>query len=707
MANPPFEILAPAGDETMLRAAVFSGADCVYLGIEGFNARRTAANFAGETLAKAVAFCHARNCKVYAAVNTVVLPGEETKVEEVLRQVAAAGCDAVIVQDFAVAEIAKQVVPQLPLHASTQASVHSLAGVQQMAALGFSRVILSRELAAEEIAAIAAQSPIELEVFVHGALCVSVSGQCYMSAFLGGRSANRGACAGPCRLPFSAAATGQNQPDIAVNPEAHHLSLKDLSVLKALPRLRQMGVVSAKIEGRLRGPEYCAVVVDSARKALAGEVYDEKLLQGVFSRSGFTGGWFNGQITGAMFGTRTGQDTALAKTALPKARELYRREMPRVPVQINLTLNQTGGKIAITDGTHTVQAAVPGPLQPAQQAATEALQTALAKTGGTPFYAAEITLDTGGLFLPGSVAGALRRTLLEELLQKREEPQPLPQNPLLPMAQWPLFAALAALPDTKQAPQKAAALCARLEHVAQLPPQMAAQCDELVLPLFEAEKVPEELRAKTWLWLPRVLFANGEERAAAAIQKTKQMGFKGYEVQNVAHWYLCKGLPMRGGFGLNITNVVSAAQAVVAGCSVVTLSAELTLRQMQRILQAPQLQGKAQFTLLGYGKMPLMITRACPIKNITTCAACQKQGELTDRKGQKMPLLCRDDVRTILNPVPLWMADRLHEVPTGEVTLYFTNETPQQVATVLHGFVARQKAEGLFTRGLYYKGIEE
>lgn len=698
MANAPFEILAPAGDEAMLRAAVFSGADCVYLGVEGLNARRTAANFAGEGLAKAVAFCHARGCKVYAAVNTVALPGEEEKVEAALRDVAAAGCDAVIVQDFAVAEMAKQIAPHLPLHASTQASVHSLAGVRQMAALGFSRVILSRELSEAEIAGIAAQSPIELEVFVHGALCVSVSGQCYMSSFLGGRSANRGACAGTCRLPFCA---GPN-PDA----EAHHLSLKDLSVLDALPRLRQMGVVSAKIEGRLRGPEYCAAVVDSARKALTGLPYDKQLVRGVFSRSGFTNGWFTGNITSDMFGTRTRQDTEDAKTALPKARELYRREMPRVPVWMELLLAPEGGEMTITDGDNKVRAVVPGPLSSARQDAAGLLRDTLAKTGGTPFFAQEVRVETGGLFLPGGVAGSLRRELLEELLALREAPTERQINTPPPLREWPLFKKLAAVADISAAPGGLPVFCGRFETVAQLPRQ-AALCWELVLPLFEADAVPPELRKKTWLWLPRVLFGPDEERAARAIEKTKTMGFKGYEVQNVAHWHLCRGLPMRGGFGLNITNAVSAAQAAVAGCGVITLSPELSLRQMQRILQTPPLAQKAGFALLGYGKMPLMLTRACPIKNVEDCATCRREGVLTDRKGQKLPVLCRDNARTILNPLPLWMADRLPEVPAGQVTLYFTNETRQQAAEVLQKFAAGEKSGLPFTRGLYYKGVEE
>ena len=239
--NTPLEILAPAGNEEMLRAAVYSGADAVYLGFSGFNARKSAGNFTAETLKDAVAFCHGRGVRVHVALNTTVYPGEVQDLADAIRAVAAAGADAVILQDMATAALAKRVAPGLELHGSTQMSVHSLAGVKELARLGFSRAILSRELSGREIARIAAESPIELECFIHGALCMSVSGQCYMSAFLGGRSGNRGSCAGTCRLPF--AADGAK--------EGYHLSLKDLSLVDKIPELMEAGVVSVKIEGRL------------------------------------------------------------------------------------------------------------------------------------------------------------------------------------------------------------------------------------------------------------------------------------------------------------------------------------------------------------------------------------------------------------------------------------------------------------------------
>ena len=319
----PLEILAPAGDREMLGAAVFSGADAVYLGLSGFNARRTAGNFTPDELCEAVAFCHARGVRVHVALNTLVYAQELAGLADAVRAVAQAGADAVIADDLATAQLVKQIAPALALHASTQMTVHTPAGAQEMAALGYDRVILARELSLEEIRAVCAASPIECEVFVHGALCMSVSGQCMMSAFLGGRSGNRGACAGPCRLPFDATpGLRPGQPG-----KACHLSLKDMDHIPHLRALMDAGVASVKIEGRLRTPEYAAAVVTACRAARDGLPYDEALVRDIFSRSGFTDGYLTGQTDGSMFGVRTEADAAATRAATPRARELFRREL--------------------------------------------------------------------------------------------------------------------------------------------------------------------------------------------------------------------------------------------------------------------------------------------------------------------------------------------------------------------------------------------
>ena len=338
------EILAPVGSEEMLRAAVFSGADAVYLGFSGFNARTGAGNFDADSLKEAVRFCHARGVAVHVALNTTVYGGELAGLADAVRAVAASGADAVICQDLAVAKLIGDIAPQLPRHGSTQMSVHTLQGALELKELGFARVVLARELSLPEVEHITKHCGIETECFVHGALCMCVSGQCYMSAFLGGRSGNRGSCAGPCRLPFEANSLPEGKPG-----RLHHLSLKDNSVIDKLDKLQAIGVASAKIEGRLRTPEYVAAAVSACLAGREGRAYDRDLLKNAFSRSGFTSGYLDGKIDGTMFGVRSEADAELTRKTLPALRELYRRERSRVPVKMKLEIEEGGEKLTVTD----------------------------------------------------------------------------------------------------------------------------------------------------------------------------------------------------------------------------------------------------------------------------------------------------------------------------------------------------------------------
>ena len=262
------ELLAPAGNFDALRAAVEAGADAVYLAGEKFGARAYAENFAGDKLVDAVKFAHLRGTAIHVTVNTIVADTELDELADFLKFLRRANVDALLVQDLGVAAVAKTVAPEIPLHASTQMSIHNLDGVKMLAELGFTRAVLSRELTLDEISAICHASPIETEIFVHGALCVCWSGQCLMSSLIGGRSGNRGRCAQPCRLPYELVdERGQN-----LLPDAGKflLSPKDLNTLDLLPRLLETGVTSLKIEGRMKRPEYVATVVKVYRDALDG-----------------------------------------------------------------------------------------------------------------------------------------------------------------------------------------------------------------------------------------------------------------------------------------------------------------------------------------------------------------------------------------------------------------------------------------------------
>ena len=685
------EILAPVGNEEMLRAAVFSGADAVYLGFSGFNARTSANNFNADTLKDAVAFCHARGVAVHVALNTTVYGGELPALEQAIRAVAASGADAVICQDLAVATLIGKIAPQLPRHGSTQMSVHSLQGALELKELGFTRVVLARELSMPEVEHITKHCGIETECFVHGALCMCVSGQCYMSAFLGGRSGNRGSCAGPCRLPFEANALPEGKPG-----RLHHLSLKDNSVIDKLDKLQALGVASAKIEGRLRTPEYVAAAVSACLAGREGRAYDRDLLKNAFSRSGFTSGYLDGKIDGTMFGVRSEADAEQTKKTLPMLRELYRRERSRVPVKMKLEIEEGGEKLTVTDADGSKAFAYgDAEPQPARTDPTESLHRSLSKTGGTPFAVEDqditVEMNGGPWFIPGGAVNELRREALDALLKKREVLRPWPTTeehvPALPLRTLP--------------PHRT--LRARFESWEQVPERALDGIEYLILPIAQADRVPREWRAKTLLELPRVMFGKLEEDTARRIAATQDAGFAGYEVSNIAHLRLCRGLPMSGSFGLNITNQLAAQFYADNGLGSMLILPEVKDSDISTI--APTHNGRPVPTgVLVYGHMPLMITRACPLQNIHDCAHCDKTGVLTDRKAKKFPVRCGLGVRTIYNPVPIYMGDKPGALTVDYGVAYFTLESREEAAKILEMIRTHAPFEGDFTRGLYFKG---
>ena len=682
------EILAPAGNREMLSAAVFSGADAVYLGLTGFNARRTAGNFTPDELREAVQFCHARGVKVHVTLNTLVYGRELPGLADAVRAVAEAGADAVISDDLATAQLIKSIAPTLHLHGSTQMSIHTPEGARELADLGYDRVILARELSLQEIRDVCAASPIEVEVFIHGALCMSVSGQCMMSAFLGGRSGNRGACAGPCRLPFDASpALRPGKPG-----KACHLSLKDMDLIPYLRDLMDAGVASVKIEGRLRTPEYAAAAVTACRCAREGQPYDEQLVRDIFSRSGFTDGYLRGRNDGTMFGVRTEADAAATKAAAPKARELFRRELPRVPVHYTLEGGVEDGGIKLTatdeDGNRVILYSADEP-QPAQKDPLPGIERALAKTGGTPFVMAELAVKTDDPgFLPGSAWNELRRDALDKLLQKRSAAAPHAVQPYT----MPDFAAHPAgtLP----------ALMARFATVAQCPAEYTEPLSLLVFPLSEAVAVPAAWRKKTLLELPRITFGAAEAKTAAAVAALDPDEFGGLVINNPAQLRYTKNWRKYGGLGLNVTNPMSAARYAALGLQGMLLQPETALSAMQEV--APGVPTAA----LCYAHLPLMLTRACPLRNVHTCAECTGTGTLRDRKGRDFTVTCSAPggagLRTVFNPVPLYMGERLTEMPVDYAVAAFTTESPARAAQILAALFARQPFDAEFTRGLYY-----
>ena len=670
------EVLAPAGSMENLIAAVYSGCDAVYLGVQAFNARASAANFSFEELKKAVSFCHGRNVKVNVTLNTILYDRELEEFRETVKQVAACGVDAIIAQDLAAAKIIKETAPGIDLHGSTQMAVHNLAGALQLKEMGYSRVILARELTFEQVKFITENCGIETEIFVHGALCMSLSGQCYASAYLGGRSGNRGRCAGTCRLPMSARG----------NIEDNHLSLKDMCAIEMLPEIERIGVKCVKIEGRLRTPEYVAAAVDSARKALARQPFDKQLLQDAFSRSGFTNGFLEGRLDKNVFGVRTKEDSRKTKDALPKLRALYRREGQYVPVSFRFDMGEKESVLSVTDGVHTFSQNVQAELQEAQKDFEPALKAALEKLGGTPFYASEIQCSLiPGKYMPLSGINAARRDIVAQLLAKREEVKPWP------VSEYRIEKPVAAKRDGK--------LVARFETVSQIPMDLCCEYEYITLPLEEWEKVPAEIKDKAVLELSRDIFGK-EDKIRKLVDTAKANGFTRFCVQNIGHIPLVKGTEVWSSFTLNVSNSLAATEYRRLGVENITISPEITLEQIGRITD------KVKTAVIGYGHLPVMLVKACPLHNVRTCAECNGRGYLTDRKGMQLPLICHGKIagyREIFNAVPIWLGDKKQDINADYISLNFTVETAQQAAKITRRFISGQPFGADFTRGLYYK----
>ncbi len=670
------EILAPAGNMENLIAAVYSGANAVYLGVQSFNARASAANFSFEELKKAVGFCHARNVKVNVTLNTILYDRELEEFKETVKQVAACGVDAIIAQDLAAAKIIKSVAPTIDLHGSTQMAVHNLAGAIKLKEMGYSRVILARECTLSQVEHITKNCGIETEIFVHGALCMSLSGQCYASAFLGGRSGNRGRCAGTCRLPMSARG----------DMEDNHLSLKDLCAMEMLPAIEKMGVKCVKIEGRLRTPEYVAAAVDNAKKALNNQPFDKQLLADTFSRSGFTNGFLENKLDKNAFGVRTKEDSQKTKETLPKLRALYRREGQYVPVSFKFTMGENESVLAISDGTNTFSQTIESQLQDTEKDFSAPLKAALEKLGGTPFYLENLECDLiEGKYMPLSGINAARRALAEILLAQRETVIPHKVEEY----------EIPAVKHRFTAPE----LVARFENPDQIPMDKCHLFKYVTLPIEYADSIPDAIKNKVILELSRDIFGK-EEKIQAQVNGAKASGFTRFSVQNIGHIPLVQGCEIFSSFTLNISNSLAAMEYKQLGVDTITISPEITLEQIGRITQ------DVKTTVIGYGHIPVMLVKACPMHNVKTCAECNGKGFLTDRKGMKLPLLCHGKIagyREIFNPVPLYIGDKQNEINADYVSLNFTVENRASVEKIINRFINGDALGSDFTRGLYYK----
>lgn len=589
----PF-LLSPAGSPEALRAAVAAGADEVYLGGGNFNARINAKNFGQKELIAAGQLCRDKNVRLLITLNTLVFDKEFKEIKEYVDFLeSSVHPDAYIIQDLGLAVFLKKEYPEIVLHASTQMQQHSTGGVKLLKDLGFSRIVMAREASAKDIKALC-DSGIECEVFIHGALCVSMSGGCLMSSMIGKRSGNRGECAQPCRMRYS----GSNE---------YPLSLKDLCLAGHIPELAAMGVTALKIEGRMKSPDYVYEVtriyrrlIDENRRANEAEI---KALRNIFSRSGFTDGYFTGKTGPAMFGIRRESDKQLSKSANISKLPLVRRNTPyKKPEPLPLVLPQK---------------------------------------------------DPARVIPPSKQKGFIFR------FESR-----CPDNNIL---------------------KKYYEAAARID-----------------LPLWDIENLNgvSEFADKISVILPRTIFDSDVADIKKLLASAKKAGIRQVTVSNIAHLDLCGDFYLHGDYSLNVTNSGSLSLLEELSFSSIMISPEANPKNLS-------FAGLAEEYIV-YGRIPLMQTENCIIRN--TGAACGEhcEGILTDRTKAEFPIMREYKHRNIIyNSVPVYLADKINELRKSGVGLYtllFTDEyrDEKQFDKLVSLCFSKNPAPFPFTRG-YYK----
>ncbi|MDD6642662.1 MAG: DUF3656 domain-containing protein [Firmicutes bacterium] len=692
------ELLSPAGSVDALRAAVCNGADAVYLGVEDFNARHGAKNFKLDDLAENVRYCHVRGVQVHLTLNTLVSDRELPVAAKTIAAAAKAGIDAFIVQDLGMLELCRQIAPRVPLHASTQMSIHSLEGVREAAVLGVSRVVLARELPKEDIAFICRNSPVEIEVFVHGALCMCYSGQCYMSSVIGRRSGNRGQCAQPCRLPY-----GYDRFE-----EKYPLSLKDNCLVEYLRELERLGVASVKIEGRMKRAEYVATVTRIYRHAIdEGSVGEESLraLRAAFSRQGFTQGYYLGRRGGEMFGTRGSEKED--KALLQAARASYENaEAQRVPVDfyaivargqnVMLAVQDDAGHVCKTQGAPPQEAI-------SRDLTQEELTQRLQKTGGTPYLCRTVrcVLDRG-LSVSAAELNQLRREALMQLSAVRGRKD---------TAELGAYTEPQRFAGSKEPPK----LTVSVLKTEQITPRMLKlKPAVLYVPLSEIlaqQEFYRDLAAKQTLAaiLPRVVWDDEMPALLSSLRTLPVLGIHRVLTGNLGQFSAAqsRGLEIAGDFGLNLYNSRAMQQMKHRGLISATASFEMTLPQL-RDLSKP-----LPTELLIYGRLPLMLTENCLIRNRSGACACETgAAKLVDRIGEEFRLVrdCGTCRNVLLNGKKLYLLDKmddLRKLGLWAVRLSFTTENPAEIDGVLAAWTGKARFDpGACTRGLYLRGVE-
>ena len=653
MAKKP-ELLSPAGSVAAFDAAIDAGADAIYLGLPSFNARINAQNFTPADIGAAISRAHAYGVKVYVTLNTLVYDKE---IDDLLRTAEVAylsGADAVIVADLGAAALLRRHIPELELHASTQMSGHNAIAAKELAQLGFSRMVCAREMSESDLRNFVKESPIEAEVFVHGALCVCHSGQCLFSSLVGGRSGNRGECAQPCRLPYGKSGN------------AYPLSLKDLSLAAHAHKLIDMGIASFKIEGRMKSPEYVRDVtriwrrlIDEHRGATPAEMRE---LAEIFSRGGLTDGYYKKEINSKMLGVRSEGDKKNSREL-----EAFRGITRKIPVELDAKIT-SGEPSSLTVKPYGVTAygqvpekAINAPLDEA------AVIKNISKLGATPYEAKKITVRLDdGLILPVSAINALRRDAIALIAQKcGDDNKARSEKDIIPTA----------VQKAKKAPVKK---------------RSAVFYDPLQIPdsaysFFDVIYTPLHLYSgnTNGVLMPSVIYDGDADEVRKMLERARSLGATEALVGNIGHVSLAKaaGLTPHADFRMNVSNSTSAREVEALGFEDTVLSPELTL---------PRIRDIAGATLaVVYGKAPLMTVEKCVMREISDCDRCKKNGwgYLTDRKGARFAVRREWEHRNIIfNSVPFYMADKKDLLSKYRISgehFIFTDESADEADKVI------------------------
>ena len=665
------ELLCPAGSPDALDAAIEGGADAVYLGGAAFNARMNAHNFGGDALRSAVLRAHSYGVKVYLTLNTLITDRETGAFLDAAREAAQIGVDALIVADLGAAAAIHRAIPTLELHASTQMSGHNSEMAKLLADAGYSRMVIARETPARDLFETVKNSPIEIEMFIHGALCVSHSGQCLFSSLVGGRSGNRGECAQPCRLPYTGVDGAQK------GNNAYPLSLKDLSLAMHVPELIASGVRSLKIEGRMKSPEYVRDtariwrrLLDERRSATPDEM---RALADAFSRGGFTDGYWREEIDRRMLGIRSESDKDQSKSLLPFRGITRKIELdfsakilPDTPM--TLTVSDDCRRVSVTG--ETPQKAINAPIS------YEVAERNLSKLGGTPYAMRSLDLDLAdGLMVPISHLNDLRRRAIAAW-----ESQDTPAKHRF-----------CAYVPQKPTEHRQSLRTARFYRPEQITPAAREYFDRIFLPL--GKETPDV----DGVILPPVIFERDLPRVLSMLKCAYESGVRYALIGNLGHLSIVRqaGLIPVGDFRLNVTNEETVCALEALGIRSTILSAELTLPQ------ARDIGGNTALTV--YGRIPLMTLEKCVGKEVGGCNACRESRvTIKDRRGIVFPVLREWEHRSVIyNSLPTSMSDRQDALLRAGITsqhFIFSIETAREVDEVIDAFLHARPIKGQVRR---------